>query len=146
VSDWRVWVGPARAALRNDVWRTARQASRRRREERVKTRANIEWSTQRAQEIPELRFQVPVREILTSDLGSWLTQQNRLKPNSYNEISRQLKNIFNLAVNDQVIVRSPYDPFYPYLKDSGHLQGTISKSDEQFERQERRNSPRSRRA
>jgi hypothetical protein len=36
-------------------------------------------------------------------VSSWLARQNNLKPNSYNELSRQLKNIFELALNDRVI-------------------------------------------
>jgi hypothetical protein len=41
-------------------------------------------------------------------VSSWLARQNNLKPNSYNELSRQIKNIFDLALNDRVISRSPY--------------------------------------
>ena len=41
-------------------------------------------------------------------MSSWLARQNHLKPNSDNELSRQLKNIFELALNDRVISRSPY--------------------------------------
>ena len=51
---------------------------------------------------------VPVATILASDASSWLARQSNLKPNSYNELSRQLKNIFELALNDRVISVSPY--------------------------------------
>ena len=53
-------------------------------------------------------FDLPVAMILASDVSSWLAGQNNLKPNSYNEISRQFKNIFELALNDRVISGSPY--------------------------------------
>ena len=63
---------------------------------------------QRAQEIPELRFQVPVREILTSDLGSWLAQLNRLKPNSYSDFASAQKHIQSCGQATPMVRTEPY--------------------------------------
>jgi integrase len=73
-----------------------------------KTRGNIEWAINTLRKSWKRGFDVPVATILASDVSSWLARQNNFKPNSYNELSRQLKNIFELALNDRVISVSPY--------------------------------------
>jgi integrase len=73
-----------------------------------KTKGNIEWAINTLRRSWKRGFDIPVATILASDVSSWLARQNNLKPNSYNELSRQLKNIFDLALNDRVISRSPY--------------------------------------
>ena len=73
-----------------------------------KTRGNIEWAINTLRKSWKRGFDVPVATILASDASSWLARQSNLKPNSYNELSRQLKNIFELALNDRVISVSPY--------------------------------------
>ena len=73
-----------------------------------KTKGNIEWAINTLRKSWKRGFDIPVATILASDVSSWLARQNNLKPNSYNELSRQLKNIFELALNDRVISRSPY--------------------------------------
>jgi hypothetical protein len=73
-----------------------------------KTKGNIEWAINTLRKSWKRGFDIPVATILTSEVSSWLAQQNTLKPNSYNELSRQLKNIFELASIDRVISRSPY--------------------------------------
>jgi integrase len=74
-----------------------------------KSKGNIEWAINTLRKSWKQGFDIPVATILASDASSWLAQQKNLKPNSYNELSRQLKNIFKLALNDRVISRSPYD-------------------------------------
>ena len=73
-----------------------------------KTKGNIEWAIKTLRRSWKRGFDIPVATILASEVSSWLARQNNLKPNSYNELSRQLKNIFDLALNDRVISRSPY--------------------------------------
>jgi hypothetical protein len=73
-----------------------------------KTKGNIEWAINTLRKSWTRGFDVPVATILASDVSSWLARQNNLKPNTYNELSRQLKNIFELALNDRVISVSPY--------------------------------------
>ena len=74
-----------------------------------KSKGNIEWAINTLRKSWKQGFDIPVATILASDASSWLAQQKNLKPNSYNELSRQLKNIFELALNDRVISRSPCD-------------------------------------
>ena len=73
-----------------------------------KTNGNIEWTINTLRKSWKRGFDISVATILASDVSSWLARQNSLKPNSYNELSRHLKNIFELALNDRVISRSPY--------------------------------------
>jgi integrase len=73
-----------------------------------KTKGNIEWAINTLRKSWKRGFDIPVATILASDASSWLARQNNLKPSSYNELSRQLKNIFELALNDRVISGSPY--------------------------------------
>ena len=68
-----------------------------------KTKGNIEWAINTLRKSWKRGFDIPVATILASDVSSWLARQNNLKPNSYNELSRQLKNIFELALNDRAI-------------------------------------------
>lgn len=74
-----------------------------------KTRSNIEWAINTLGKTWKRGLDVPVAAILTSDVSTWLAQQNNLRPNSYNELSRQLKNIFELALHDQIVLKSPYE-------------------------------------
>jgi integrase len=73
-----------------------------------KTRNNIEWAINSLRKSWKRGFEISVTAILASDLSMWLAQQTDLKPNSFNELSRQLKNIFELALHDQIVPKSPY--------------------------------------
>lgn len=72
-----------------------------------KSRNNVEWMIGRLKKSWQGGLDVNVADIKTSDAGAWLAMQTDLKPASFNEISRQLKNIFELAVHDEVIAKSP---------------------------------------
>lgn len=53
---------------------------------------------------------IRVTDIHTSQLTEWLAQhEGRLKNTSYNEYARFLKDVFEIAVADKVIAKSPFD-------------------------------------
>ena len=74
-----------------------------------KSRNNVEWTINTLNRTWTIGLNVPVSEVKTSDLAAWFAKLNGLKASSFNEISRQIKNIFALAVNDGIIAKSPYD-------------------------------------
>jgi integrase len=74
-----------------------------------KTKNNINWVIKKLEVSWRGGLDVPVSQIQSSQVAAWLAAQTGLKPATYNEISRQLKNIFGLAVHDNVISTSPYD-------------------------------------
>ena len=54
---------------------------------------------------------VRVSSIVTSNLVEWLAKhEGRLKNTTYNEYRRFLKDVFEIAVADNVIAKSPFDP------------------------------------
>jgi integrase len=53
---------------------------------------------------------IDVADIKPSQLNDWLAlHESRLKNTSYNEYARFLKNLFEIAVHDRVIARSPFE-------------------------------------
>ncbi|MGB8353818.1 MAG: site-specific integrase [Chthoniobacteraceae bacterium] len=73
-----------------------------------KTQNTIDWAINKLKNTWRGGANTPLRTIKTSDVGTWLAGLKDLKPNSFNELSRQLKNIFQLGVNDGFIQKSPY--------------------------------------
>jgi integrase len=74
-----------------------------------KTRKNVQWVIEKLKATWPGGLDISVETIKTSDVGSWMAKQLiGLRPASFNEVSRQLKNIFELAVNDGIIPTSPY--------------------------------------
>ena len=74
-----------------------------------KSKNNVEWTINTLKRTWILGFDVSVSDVKTSDLSAWFAKLHELKPASFNEISRQIKNVFALAVHDEIIAKSPYD-------------------------------------
>ncbi len=74
-----------------------------------KSKNNVEWTINTLKRTWTLGFDVSVPDVRTSDLSAWFAKLHQLQPASFNEISRQIKNVFALAVHDEIIAKSPYE-------------------------------------
>ena len=69
---------------------------------------NIPWALRKIKASWKLDFNAPISTVKTSDVSAFLAAQTDLKAASFNELSRQIKNTFQLAVDDKVISTNPY--------------------------------------